>query len=137
MVPHEEYSGYEIARRVRYGIETNQHLTPADGPVLIGNILDRGRPVGKSLQIARNDLTKHGLIVGVTGAGKTNTCFSLLEQVWNDGRGVPFMVIESAKSEYRALLNSPRFSGLRVFTVGDETISPLRLNPFDVPNDSE
>jgi len=132
-LPREEYSGYEIVRRVRYGVETNQHLKPEQRPVLVGHILDRGQPTGRALYIPRDDLTKHGLIVGVTGAGKTNTCFSLLEQVWDDGKGCPFMVIESAKSEYRALLKSPRFSGLRVFTVGDETISPLRLNPFDVP----
>ena len=43
------------------------------------------------------------------------------------------MVIESAKSEYRSLLKNPKFKGLRVFSVGDETISPIRLNPFQVP----
>lgn len=63
-------------------------------------------------------------IVGVTGAGKTNTCFALLEQATDEGKGVPFMVIESAKSEYRALLKNPNFKGLRIFSVADETISP-------------
>jgi hypothetical protein len=118
---------------VRFGVETNQSFTPDEAVVRIGAILDRGEPVGTDLRIRRCDLTKHGIIAGVTGAGKTNTCFSLLEQVWNEGEGVPFMVIESAKSEYRALLKNPRFKGLRVFTVGDERISPIRLNPFQVP----
>jgi DNA helicase HerA-like ATPase len=131
--PSEEYSGFEIIPPVRFGVETNQSFKPDEDLVCVGAIMDRGETVGTDLRIRRSDLTKHGIIVGVTGAGKTNTCFSLLEQVWNDGKGVPFMVIESAKSEYRALLKNPRFKGLRVFTVGDERISPIRLNPFQVP----
>jgi DNA helicase HerA-like ATPase len=131
--PSEEYSGFEIIPPVRFGVETNQSFKPGEDLVTIGAIMDRGEPVGADLRMRRSDLTKHGVIIGVTGAGKTNTCFSLLEQVWNDGKGVPFMVIESAKSEYRALLKNPRFKGLRVFTVGDERISPIRLNPFQVP----
>lgn len=131
--PLEEYSGIEVIPPVRFGVETNQNFRTGEDLVRIGAILDRGEPVGRDLFIRRPDLTKHGIIVGVTGAGKTNTCFSLLEQVWDEGKGVPFMVIESAKSEYRALLKNPKFKGLRVFSVGDETISPIRLNPFQVP----
>ena len=51
-----------------------------------------------SVTIKAKDLTKHGLIVGVTGAGKTNTCFTILERAVE--ANIPFMVIESAKSEY-------------------------------------
>ncbi len=131
--PLEEYSGIEVIPPVRFGIETNQNFRATDDLVRIGAILDRGESVGRELFIKRPDLTKHGIIVGVTGAGKTNTCFALLEQVWKEGKGVPFMVIESAKSEYRSLLKNPKFKGLRVFSVGDETISPIRLNPFQVP----
>jgi len=136
--PLEEYSGYEIVPDVRFGVETNQAIEPDQDVISLGKILDRGQYAGTELTMRRADLTKHGVIVGVTGAGKTNTCFSLLEQVWKDGKdgkGVPFMVIESAKSEYRALLKNSRFEGMRVFTVGDETISPFRLNPFQVPKD--
>jgi hypothetical protein len=53
--------------------------------------------------------------------------------VWANGAGVPFLVIESAKSEYRALTGDPRFQALRVFTLGDETVSPFRINPFEIP----
>ena len=69
----------------------------------------------------------------MTGSGKTNTCFGILEQVWDGGRGVPFLVVESAKAEYRNLAHLPGMEGLKVFTIGDETASPLRINPFEVP----
>ena len=130
--PLEEYPGYEIVQPARFGVETNQHFAPEHIPLVIGAIQDRGRFTGTNLCIRAKDLTKHGLIVGVTGAGKTNTCFTILERAVE--AGIPFMVIESAKSEYRSLLKSSEFKNLRVFTAGDESISPLRLNPFEVPD---
>ncbi|MBV9929100.1 MAG: ATP-binding protein [Acidobacteria bacterium] len=128
--PREDYPGYEVVGYSRFGVEAGR---AGEDAVTVGEVVDRGRRTGNVFGIPRRDLTKHGLVVGVTGSGKTNTCFELLDQVWDGGRGVPFTVIESAKSEYRSLLKSHRFKGLRVFTVGDETTSPLRLNPFEVP----
>lgn len=130
--PSEEYPGYEIVDYTRFGvIETEQNRQSSEKTIVIGEILDRGRETKNSLNMPLSDVTKHGLIVGVTGSGKTNTCFSLLEQICHEN--LPFLVIESAKSEYRSLLNHSRFpKPFYIFTVGDETISPLRLNPFEV-----
>lgn len=131
--PREEYPGYEIVTHARFGVAADSAGAHGAKVIHVGAIFDRGGSTGNLLQIPRQDLTKHGLIVGVTGSGKTNTCFELLDQIWDGGQGVPFLVIESAKSEYRSLLGNPRFKELKVFTVGDETTSPLRLNPFEVP----
>ncbi|KUG26048.1 putative atp-binding protein [hydrocarbon metagenome] len=130
--PQEEYPGYEIVDYARFGVESNNSIPKNSKTIKIGNIIDRGMNTGNSFSMPLQDLTKHGLIVGVTGSGKTNTCFILLDQIWDGGKGIPFLVIESAKSEYRSLLKNPRFEGLKIFTVGDETVSPLRLNPFEV-----
>ena len=44
------------------------------------------------------------------------------------------MVIEPAKSEYRhMMLMSESFKGVgQAFSLGDETVSPFRLNPFEI-----
>lgn len=76
-------------------------------------------------------LTRHTLITGFTGAGKTNTVLYLLDQLWRKQQ-IPFLVIEAAKKEYRGLLEQPGFEDLLVFTLGDETTSPFRLNPFEL-----
>jgi type IV secretory pathway VirB4 component len=76
-------------------------------------------------------LTRHTLITGFTGSGKTNTVLFLLDQLWRKNH-IPFMVIESAKKEYRALARMPGFEDMLVFTLGDETVSPFRLNPFEL-----
>ena len=76
-------------------------------------------------------LTRHALITGFTGSGKTNTVLYLLDQLWRE-HNIPFLVIEAAKKEYRALARVPGFQDLLVFTLGDETVSPFRLNPFEL-----
>ena len=75
--------------------------------------------------------TRHTLITGFTGSGKTNTVLYLLDQLWRAHR-IPFLVIESAKKEYRALKEVAGFEDMLIFTLGDETTSPFRLNPFEL-----
>ncbi len=79
----------------------------------------------------RRDLTRHVLVTGFTGSGKTNTVLYLLDQLWRKLH-TPFLVVEAAKKEYRALARVPGFEDLLVFTLGDETTSPFRLNPFEL-----
>jgi hypothetical protein len=98
----------------------------ASDELLIGN-LQRGGFTTATLK----DLTRHTLITGFTGSGKTNTVLNLLNQVWTTQK-IPFLVIESAKKEYRALANVPGFQDLLIFTFGDETTSPFRFNPFEL-----
>ena len=78
---------------------------------------------------------KHGLIVGVPGSGKTTAMFSILHQLWDSPpeERIPFIVLEPAKTEYRALKGLPAFADdMLVFTLGDEDTSPFRFNPFEV-----
>lgn len=85
---------------------------------------------GGAVTVRIKDLARHGLIAGLPGSGKTNTCLYLLSQLQE--RHVPYLVIEPAKTEYRGLTRQPGFENLLVFTLGDETTAPFRLNPFDL-----
>lgn len=78
---------------------------------------------------------KHGLIVGVPGSGKTTAMFSILHQLWNkpQAQRVPFIALEPAKTEYRALKLLPELKeDMLVFSLGDEDTSPFRFNPLEV-----
>lgn len=86
---------------------------------------------GGSVVIKRDSLLRHALITGFTGSGKTNTMLYLLDQLWRRHK-IPFLVIESAKKEYRGLQGARGFDDLLVFTLGDETTTPFRLNPFEL-----
>ncbi|MDX2395101.1 DUF87 domain-containing protein [Streptomyces sp. DK15] len=107
-----------------------------DGPAItLGRQLVNDRSAGP-LGIGLGDLTRHALIVGTTGSGKTNTTLAFCEQLWRDHH-IPFLVLEpvnSALDDYRWLATRPGFEDLLVLTVGDESVAPLRLNPFEVPS---
>lgn len=89
--------------------------------------------MGCQYMVGLKDLSKHCLVVGTTGSGKTNTVFHLIKQLWQMKPPIPFLVIEPAKTEYRKLLASEELgSELQVFTLGNENTSPFRLNPFEL-----
>lgn len=129
-LPKEEMPGYDVKDTARFGVcLPEQPLTDA---LLVGEIIDRGSGTGNYYGIPVDDLVKHGLIAGVTGSGKTMTCLALLDQLWKGTSRTPFLVIEPAKAEYRALMNIVGYEDVQVFTLGDEMTSPFRLNPFEL-----
>jgi len=128
-LPRLEAPGFEVREIQRFDVALPQDA--AQGPIDLGCVHDLGRRLEVDYRLSTGALSKHTLIVGVTGSGKTNTAFHLLRQLWS--QEVPFLVLEPAKTEYRALIGDPVVgSALRVFTLGEESVSPFRLNPFEV-----
>jgi len=134
----EEMPGFRIADYARF--DTDFESPAIASPVEIGAILDGNRKTGQAFSMPAGDFAKHGLIAGMTGSGKTTTVFGILDKLWKGGSGgVPFLVVESAKAEYRRLRGSSKQDGhgtgpipdLRVYTLGDETVAPFRINPFE------
>lgn len=83
-----------------------------------------------SIGLTLKDLAKHMLVVGTPGSGKTTFSVGLLDRLWKEHH-IPFLVIEPAKNEYRALVQS--IPELQVFTPGKNFISPFVFNPFVPP----
>ncbi|WP_182906763.1 ATP-binding protein [Microbispora sp. H13382] len=104
---------------------------PCERSVELGLLLD---PLGRRLDpmtLTAEALNRHVLICGMTGYGKTTTAKNLLAEAYA-GLGVPFLVIEPVKAEYRALAGHPALRGrLRVYSIGSDAPLPLRLNPFE------
>jgi DNA helicase HerA-like ATPase len=101
--------------------------------IAIGNVVRATTVTDAPYGLATKDLTRHAFVAGVTGAGKTNTILVLLQEARREG-GIPYLVIEPAKTEYRILLHDEEVrQDLQVFTLGNETVAPYRMNPFEVP----
>jgi DNA helicase HerA-like ATPase len=127
-LPRFETSGYAVTDVPLFDVVPSSVREPT---VELGNVVERTRISENSYSISRDILKRHALIAGVTGSGKTNTILHLLSQLW--GMGIPFLVLEPAKTEYRALYAHEKIGPeLQVFTLGDENVSPFRLNPFEV-----
>ena len=111
----------------------NTSKTYSSGLINSGDIeigILKASPNGDRIGISLNDLTKHMLIVGTPGSGKTTFSIGLLDRLWKQYQ-IPFLVIEPAKNEYRALIQS--IPDIQIFTPGKNYISPFVFNPFVPP----
>ena len=141
-MPGKEYPGYYIDDYVEFD-SANRTLGKLKNPIKIGSIRQAGR--GTTIDennedynpyfLEKDDYTRHCLIIGITGGGKTNTSKSLLRTLWlRTEPRVPFLVIESAKREYWELRRMRGFEDLMVYTLGSDDVRtsvPYRLNPFE------
>lgn len=125
--PTESLPGYEVKKMPALALtDLNE-----EGEIRLGNIADHGNSIKDSfLCLTKKDLNKHLFVCGLTGSGKTTTVKHILKSL-TQIEGLPFLVLESAKRDYRQLLADDVFKGkLNVFTIGDATVSPIRFNPF-------
>ncbi|WP_028572170.1 ATP-binding protein [Desulfonatronum lacustre] len=122
-VPRQEVQGVSIRPSTSFGV--NYTVPPEADCIRLGRVIHKRAPVdAMPYLLPRKLLQKHLFVCGVTGSGKTNTCMNLLHDLQ-----LPFMVIEPAKTEYRQML--AHVPDLKVFTLGGETVSPFRINPFE------
>lgn len=98
------------------------------GDITIGKLKSSAK--GDTIGLSLKDLAKHMLVVGTPGSGKTTFSVGLLDRLWKEHH-IPFLVIEPAKNEYRALVQS--IPDLQVFIPGKNFISPFVFNPFVPP----
>ena len=124
-------------QRISAGLPVNE--TESSSKTYAGNLINAGdikigflKSSGNkdTIGISLKDLAKHMLVVGTPGSGKTTFSVSLLDRLWKEHH-IPFLVIEPAKNEYRALIQS--IPELQVFTPGKNFISPFVFNPFVPP----
>ncbi|MGQ9643580.1 MAG: helicase HerA domain-containing protein [Ignavibacterium sp.] len=126
--PTESIPGFEIKK-----VPTLALTDTNSGEYVLGNITDHGNVIPDSfVSISKKDLNKHLFVCGLTGSGKTTTVKCILKHLAQDN--IPFLVLESAKRDYRQLLADESFRNMNIFTIGDATVSPIRFNPFYVQN---
>jgi len=98
------------------------------GKYSLGQVVYPDKPYAK-FGLREDEWIKHVLIAGMSGAGKTNTSFVILNQLHHHQK--PFMIFDW-KRNYRDLLQLEQFKDTLVFTVGKQ-ISPFRFNPLIPP----
>ena len=136
-LPNEEMPGFYVDDYVEFDSSVRK-LPPPEVRMKLGSIMQAGREdrvvVDNPYYFDVSDLNRHGLIIGITGGGKTNTSKYLLGELYLRHKK-PFLVIESAKREYWELMNLPGFDSLMLFTLGSEEPGRsirYRINPFEV-----
>ena len=109
-----------------------------DGDIAFGKLLYGGSETSMPYHIPLRALSRHILLSGINGSGKTNTVQAILNHVGE----LPFLVIEPAKTEYVdwALEHNKKYpdSPIDIYIPGCKKYKgnfvpkPLRLNPFEI-----
>lgn len=119
------YEGETVQKRK----ETAPKAIPSEDGLYLGTD-NNGYPVYFPLE----NLPKHAFIAGVPGSGKTITMSHITSSLWkNKTSPIPFLVLEPAKQEYRALANEPGMEDLYLFSPNADMSFPLHINPFEFP----
>lgn len=111
--------------------------------ISIGKLLWSGSSTDIHVSLPIDTLSRHALVCGVNGSGKTNTVLSVLDGFAKADR--PFFVIEPAKTEYvdwaikyNEQIKDPSkkikifIPGCEKYAKADFTPPKLMLNPFEV-----
>lgn len=121
-LPQKEVVGLELREQIEFGL--NARISNENEKIVLGKLVQGGRKLNIEVGLDKQNLNKHVFITGVTGSGKTTTCQRILLD-----SGMPFMVIEPAKTEYRILTEI--YDDILIFTLGRDNIAPFRINPFE------
>jgi hypothetical protein len=108
------------------GVEQFDSSVVSEGNIVFGTLISSS---GITIGCPENAFTKHALVVGTPGSGKTTFSFNILLQFAR--RGIPFLAIEPTKAEYRAMIDA--IPDVQIFTPGNNNVSPFIINPFVPP----
>lgn len=127
-----------------FSLNRPQNILETDA-INFGKLLYGGSETGMEYPISIRSLSRHALLSGINGSGKTNTVQAILNNL--SGR-IPFLVIEPAKTEYVdwAIEYNKKHpdNPINIFIPGcksykdkknNETITnlkQLKLNPFEL-----
>ena len=135
--PEAEVPGVRFPLRPEFDVTPESPAIGADAGaagIALGEVLDRNlRPAGP-FTLATGSLNRHVFVCGATGAGKSQTVRCLLEAA--TARGIPWLVVEPAKAEYRLMAN--RLPGAEVIRIrpGEPDGIAAGLNPLEPAGDS-
>lgn len=137
-LPMRSVSGLPVIDHAEFG--RNVMREDEGDTILLGNLYHMGECDNHSLvRLDRQNLSAHTFVTGSTGAGKSNTIYTLLNELClkangDNGTETNFLVIESAKGEYKSALGG--YEGVHVYGTNPRRTQLLRINPFSFPDDT-
>lgn len=130
-MPRHSLPGVVVTEMTGFG--RNVFSSSKSRKIQIGNIYYMDQVEETSVDLDVDSLTAHCFITGSTGSGKSNTVYTLLEQLGSLTPVVPFLVIEPAKGEYRKHFGA--LPGIRIFCTNSAHGQLLKINPFRFPGE--
>jgi hypothetical protein len=132
-LPQVEIHGIRMIPRATFDVTAE---LPAYGSehrdIELGTVLDRDGRAAGPLRIRPETLNRHTFVCGATGAGKSQTVRTLLEELSTSPEPVPWLVIEPAKAEYARMAGRLAGRGeVLVIRPGQLDAVPGCINPLE------
>ena len=128
--PSESLNNFEISKVPAFQSQFPRRIYDSfKNPIKIGTLKNSLRKEN-SFFMDYNSFSRHCLVMGSTGSGKTNTIMNILSRIREKDEHFPFLIIDPVKKEYRHLRNY--FNDLEIYTTG-RRVNPLKINLFEVP----
>lgn len=127
-LPQRSVVGVSIMEYASFGREVVRKTPlPFDRTARLGVVSHMGKALPRQpVLLDLQSMAAHTFVAGTNGSGKSNAIFRLLEELL--AAGIPFMVIEPAKGEYKNVFGPA--DGVKVYGTNRSKTPLLRLNPF-------
>ena len=125
-LPRHSVKGLPVVEHAVFGQEVITRRNADADRINLGTIYNLGQETETEVCLNLNSLAMHTFITGSTGSGKSNAVYHLLTEVRK--KGIPFLVVEPAKGEYKDV-----FTDVRCYGTNPLVGEMLRINPFSFP----
>lgn len=130
-LPQKSLPGIPVFESVEFGRAITSYDDRDSKLIKLGQIQHLGKVYeGLQVPLAVDSLTSHTFITGSTGAGKSNSVYSLIHECWKLFN-IPFLIVEPAKGEYKNIFGG--YKGVHTFGTNPFYADLLQLNPFSFP----
>jgi hypothetical protein len=133
--PAREVPGLRFTLRPEFDVTPETALAVPGQPAAAGSalragvVLDWNRVPAGDLTVPLASLNRHVFVCGATGSGKSQTIRNLLEQATQ--AGIPWLVVEPAKAEYRLMAARQPAAGVILIRPGDLAQPAAGINPLE------
>lgn len=133
-LPQHSTSGVSVVETVPFG-RSIQYLNDvkyeANTGIELGVLRHLWKDFNQKVVLDNKQLTQHTLVCGSTGSGKSNTLYTILNNLRQ--QKIPFLVIEPVKGEYKHVFGN--YNDVSVYGTNPKQATLLKLNPFSFPSE--
>lgn len=133
-LPRKSVAGVAVTSMAEFGrdvVRINNFPEEKRQSLNIGRITHMNQVESTAVHLDLQSLTAHCFVTGSTGSGKSNTTFTILNELLRPENNIPFLVVEPAKGEYKFAFSG--VPGINIFTTTANSGRFLKINPFKFP----
>ena len=129
-LPSKSANGLTVMRNAEFARNIFKKNTSEDDRTSkIGKVYNLGNIESTEVELDLDSLTMHTFITGSTGSGKSNTVYTIIDELLK--KNIKFLVIEPGKGEYKKVFGGR--DGVNVFGTNINFSELLKIDPFSFP----